>query len=74
MGELPLSVSVPEPAAQGLCCSQSEDLQQLGEPPLHLPVPCACARLRYPSQRLASRTPVLESKVSPLVPAKTECL
>lgn len=44
-----MSVTLPEPACPSFWCRQGEDLKQLGEPTLHLPVPSARARLRDPT-------------------------
>lgn len=38
-------VALPEPARPSFRCRQGEDIEQLGEPALHLPVPSARARL-----------------------------
>ena len=49
----PVSGSPSEPASQDIWGRQGEDIQQLGEPTLHLPVPSTCAWLCDSTQRAA---------------------
>lgn len=53
-GELPRACdSLSEPAHPDLWGSQGEDIKQLGEPTLYLPIPRASARLCDPTQGAA---------------------
>lgn len=65
-----------EPGRPDFWGSQGEDIEQLGEPALHLPVPRACARLCDPTQRAAAYlTPTLRQiKVYSSWPSPSLCV